>query len=202
MRTIVAVTGGIGSGKSALCTVLAELSAAYINADDSAHAALQPGTTAATQVAEAFPDCVRDGVVDRALLAARVFGSAQARQLLEEIVHPWVRVDVNTKLSRVAADVAVVEIPLLAETRTRLAAQAEFTCVVAVWAPVSVRATRAVAAGFTESDFRSRLAAQADDAGRFAVADLVIPNAGSTDELRRHAVELMARLRRGTGRAR
>ena len=201
MRATIAVTGGIGSGKSSFCEALSELGAAHISADESAHAALQVGTTAYAAVAATFADCVGDAGIDRALLASRVFESPEARRMLEQIVHPWVREDIRQKIAMSPANVVVVEIPLLAETRTRSDAREEFTYVVTVWAPLKVRQLRAVSSGLTEPDFRGRVAAQADDVDRFAVADLVIPNTRDVGALRHHAVALMARVSAESGRS-
>lgn len=199
---VVAVTGGIGSGKSTLCRLLVDFGATHIDADESARAALAAGTTAHAAVAAAFPDCVHDGVVDRAQLAARVFTSSADRQHLEGIVHPWIRDDVQSKMAAATTPVVVVEIPLLAETRSRSAARAEFAYVVDVWAPMSVRAERARTAGYSADDFSARVTAQASDSQRFAVADLVVPNVSDAPELRAHAAHVMSRVVGRSGDAR
>lgn len=193
-QVVIAVTGGIGSGKSTLCRFLTEFGATHIDADESARAALAVGTSAAAAVAEAFADCVDEGVINRALLAARVFASSADRERLESIVHPWVRDDVRSKVAAAKTPVAVVEIPLLAETRSRSAARQEFAYVVDVWAPMSVRAERAHIAGFSADDFRARVNAQASDVQRFAVADLVVPNVADASVLRGQAAHLMSRV--------
>lgn len=194
-RVVVAVTGGIGAGKSTLGRHLEALGALRIDADESARAALEPGSGAASDVGALFPECVHDGRVDRAALAAVVFAAPERRQALEAIVHPWVRADIQVKVAAAAAQVVVVEVPLLAETRSRAVARTEFNYVVDVWAPLSLRAERAVAAGLPPADFDARVRAQASDTERFAVADLVVPNATSPDALRAHAPMLLARLR-------
>lgn len=179
----VGLTGGVGSGKSTVARMFADLGAVVIDADAIAREVVEPGTPGFAAVVERFgAGIVRaDGSLDRPALARVVFGDAAEREALNAIVHPLVGARM-AELMQAAPDDAVVvwDVPLLVENRSA----ADFDMVVVVEAKLTQRLTRLAARGMSEQDARERIAAQATDEQRRAVADELILNNGDLDELR------------------
>lgn len=194
--TLVALTGGIASGKSTIARRLAEHGAVVIDADALVRELQQPGTDVTRAIGEAFPGVVRaDGSLDRAALGAVVFGDRDALATLNGIVHPAVRAESQRRLEAArAADpdaVVVYDVPLLAEAR----GTGEWDLVVVAHAPAEVREDRLVAhRGMRREDARARIANQASDAERLALADVVIDTGGSLEDTLRQADALWERL--------
>lgn len=180
---IVGLTGGIGSGKSTVSTMLQELGHEVIDADAITHEVQAPGQPTLAAIVEAFgPDVLReDGTLDRAGLAAQVFTDPEKLATLNAIVHPVVGAEIGRRLDhhRTTDRVVVLDVPLLVESgRSDL----ELLVVVDVDPEIAVR--RLVEQrGFAESDARARIANQVDRKRRVANADIVINNDGSLDEL-------------------
>jgi dephospho-CoA kinase len=193
-RMRVGLTGGVGSGKSTVAALLAGHGAVVIDADAIAREVVEPGTPGYQAVVARFgPDVVRaDGSLDRPALAAVVFADEAARADLNAIVHPLVG-QRSAELMAVAGadDLVVYDVPLLVESGLGAA----FDVVVVVEAAVETRLARLVERGLTEADARSRMAAQATDEQRRAVAHEVIANDGSRAELAAEVEELWRRLR-------
>jgi dephospho-CoA kinase len=195
----VGLTGGLGSGKSAVLDELVALGAVGIDADMVARDVVLPGTPGFDEVVAAFgPGIVAsDGGLDRGRLAAVVFADAAERARLEAIIHPLVRAETRRRIAAAAPDAIVVNaVPLLVETGI----EAEFDVVVVVQAPVAVRLDRVLASrGMSDGDARARIAVQASDAERAAIAWWVIDNEGTLGELRTEVARLWAALlaRRG-----
>lgn len=193
----IGLTGGIAAGKSVAARRFIELGAVVIDADALAREVVAPGTLGLEQVVETFgPEVLAaDGSLDRAALAARVFGDAEARRRLEALLHPQVRrLAAEREAAAAAVDpdaVVVHDIPLLVET-----GQAEtFGMVVVVHAPQEQRVSRLVdGRGMPEPEARARVAAQADDDARLAAADVVLDGTGTDDELRHQVDVLWSRL--------
>ena len=194
-RRLVAVTGGIGAGKSALARELARAGCAVLDADESARRAVEPGTTAHAALLALVPGCFDGTRLNRPALAAAVFADAGLRTQVEAVIHPWVRADLAAGAQRAERDVVVVDIPLLAESRSRPAAASEFDYVVTVWADGPLRRERLRDRGLADPDIEARMAAQATDEARQAVSDAVVPNIGTIDALRDRAEALLACIR-------
>jgi len=179
----VGLTGGIASGKSTVGRVWADLGAVLVDSDVLARRAVEPGSDGLAAVVARFGPGVlgADGVLDRAALGARVFGDDEARRDLEAIIHPRVRAMTEEAIRAAAPDAVLVhDIPLLVE----LHRQADYDVVVVVAASERVRLDRLVHdRGMTEDQARARLAAQATDEQRRAVADVWLVNEGSREEL-------------------
>src|SRR3954468_16593815 len=179
----VGLTGGVGAGKSTVAKVLAERGAVVIDADAIAREVVEPGTPGFHAVVEAFGDEVvgPDGALDRPKLAGIVFADEAQRGRLNAIVHPLVG-ERTAQLMAAAPEGAVVvyDVPLLVESG--LADGFDFVLVVEASEPT--RLTRLAARGMPEDDARRRIAAQATDEQRRAVADEVLHNDGSLDDLR------------------
>ena len=180
----VGLTGGIGSGKSAVARRLAALGALVIDSDVLAREVVAPGTDGLTAVVAAFGPGVLgpDGALDRPALASVVFADPSARERLNAVIHPRVRERTDELAAAAGPDAVVVQdIPLLVETRS----PAEFDLVVVVHAAEATRVRRLVEArGMPAADVRARIAAQADDDARRAAADVWLDNDGAADDLR------------------
>jgi dephospho-CoA kinase len=178
----IAVTGGIGSGKSAVAARLAARGAVVVDADRIAREVVEPGTPGLAAIVAAFGDAVltTEGALDRPAMAAIVFADPQRRAALEAIVHPLVGRRSAELLAAAPPDAVVVyDVPLLAESAGgALGRPSEFDAVVVVEAPLEDRVARLVARGLTEADARARVAVQATDEARRAIADHVVRNDG------------------------
>lgn len=191
----VAVTGGIGAGKSSVSGLLAEHGAVVVDADAIAREVVAPGSAGLAAVTEAFGPAVvaADGSLDRPALGAIVFADPDARRRLEAITHPLVRELSEERLAAVpSGSVAVYDVPLLAEAGT--SGRVGFDVVVVVRADPEVRVERLVGRGLPADDARRRIAVQASDAEREALADLVVDNSGDRDALVAHVDALWAGL--------
>lgn len=195
----VAVTGGIGAGKSTVSRIMRELGAIVIDSDRLARKVVEPGTAGLAAVITEFgPQVVgEDGTLDRAALAERVFASRDAdaaRGRLEDIIHPLVRAEFRRMVCQAPPGSTVVnDIPIL---RSRAAA-AQFDAVVAVVADEPVRVARLIERGLDEADARARIAAQISDDERVEFADHVIHNNGDEAELRARVEQLWRELHIG-----
>lgn len=179
---VIGLTGGIAAGKSTVAARLAELGAQVIDADQLARAAVEPGTPGLAAVVKRFGPGVLDayGALDRPALGALVFGDAAARADLNAIVHPEVHRLYRERLAAIAAAdpeaIVVYDVPLLVEARSA----DEFALVVVAHAPAEMRVERLVALrGMDPASARDRVAAQASDDERLAVADVVIDTSGT-----------------------
>ncbi|PRA01361.1 dephospho-CoA kinase [Arthrobacter sp. MYb224] len=186
----VGLTGGVASGKSAVAARLVELGAVLIDADKLAREVVAPGTPGLEAIRTAFGEGVfsADGSLDRAALGALVFGDEAQRRKLNAIVHPLVRARAQELRAAAGQQAIVVEdIPLLAES-----GQAQdFDTVIVVQAPRAERIRRMIEdRGWTRADAESRMAAQASDAQRAQIADHLLHNEGTLEELRARVTEL------------
>ena len=191
----VGLTGGIGSGKSAVADLLAGYGAVIIDADLLARRAVEPGTAGLARIVEEFGPGILtpEGALDRPALGKLVFADPDARGRLNAIVHPEVR-RLASAAEQTAPDDAVVVhvIPLLVETGQ----QDRFDLIVVVDAEPEVQLRRVRARdGLDEAAARARIEAQASRQQRLAVADLVIGNSGTRAELEASVATLWRRLR-------
>lgn len=186
----VGLTGGIGSGKSTVAQRLVAHGAVLVDSDTLAREVVAPGSGGLAEVVATFGEDVLDpeGALDRAALAAVVFGDPAARERLNAIVHPRVRQRSAELIAALASDSVVVQdVPLLVEGRMAPL----FPLVVVVHADAEERVRRLVRhRGMPEPDARARIAAQADDTARRAAADVWLDNAGSPADLD-EAVDLL-----------
>jgi dephospho-CoA kinase len=175
----VALTGGVGSGKSTVGRLFAERGAVVIDADVIAREIVEPGTPGLAAIGARFgASLVRpDGTLDRAGLAAIVFADPAALADLNAITHPLVAIRSRQLMAEVAdGRICIYEVPLLVEGGPLRVA--DFDQVVVVEAPLPVRLSRLAERGLPPDDARARIAAQATDEQRRAVADAVIVNSG------------------------
>jgi dephospho-CoA kinase len=177
----VGLTGGIGSGKSMVAARLAHCGAWIIDSDRIAREVVEPGTAGLRAVVDNFGDDVvaEDGTLDRPALAARVFDDAEARHRLNAIVHPLVAAR-SAELTAAAPPDAIVvhDVPLLVENNLA----PRFPLVIVVYADAAVRLRRLVEQrGMAQPDAAARIAAQATDAQRQAVADVWLDNSADPE---------------------
>ena len=199
---LVALTGGIGSGKSTVSQRLADRGAVIIDADAIVRELQQAGSPLLDRLAARFgPDIIRDdGELDRPGLAAVAFHDDQALADLNQIVHPEVRAEIARRIAAEADTdhVVVVDIPLL-EVAPRGRA-VEFAAVIVVDTPIEVAVDRLVTQrGLAEVDARARIANQISREDRLATADRVIDNAGDLAALDAQVDELWEWLARRSG---
>lgn len=199
---LVALTGGIGSGKSTVAARFAEHGVPVVDADRIAREVVEPGEPALAALAERFGPAILhpDGSLDRAALAGIVFADDAARRDVERITHPRVAARIAERLTQLAAGwngggppLAVIDHPLLVETGQA----SRFDVVVVVAAPAEVRIARlSEERGMDPDDARARMAVQASDEDRCAVADHVIDNGDGLGALYARSDEVFAELRR------
>ncbi|MEO7259987.1 MAG: dephospho-CoA kinase [Jatrophihabitantaceae bacterium] len=196
----VGLTGGIGSGKSTVATRLAQLGAVVIDSDQLAREVVAVGSPGLARVVERFgPDVLApDGSLDRPRLGQLVFSDPAALADLNAIVHPLVRARSEALSSQAAAGGAaavVHDIPLLVENQLA----AGYDTVIVVEAPLELRLQRLAGRGLDAETARARIAAQASDGQRRAVADIVLDNSGSVAELTAQVDAAWASLVGGAG---
>jgi len=185
----IGLTGGIGAGKSTVSATLAECGGIIVDGDVIAREVVEPGTEGLAQLVEAFGEDIllADGALNRPALAAKAFVDDEKRAKLNSIVHPLVGKRRLEIIESVSDDAVVVEdIPLLVETGMAPA----FPLVVVVTADEEARVKRVVQRGMDEADARARIKAQAPEEQRRAIADVLLDNSGSQDELVERAREL------------
>jgi dephospho-CoA kinase len=182
----IGLTGGIGAGKSVLSDTFSQCGGIIVDGDVLAREVVQPGTEGLASLVDAFGDDILlpDGALDRPALAAKAFRDDNARGVLNGIVHPLVarrRTEIIAAVAEAPGDAVVVEdIPLLVESGMAPL----FPLVVVVHADVEVRVRRLVEQrGMSEEDARARIAAQADDEQRRAVADVWLDNSSTHEDL-------------------
>lgn len=171
----IGLTGGIGAGKSTVAQLFAARGVPVIDADEIAHEVVAPGGRAYDEVAATFGRdyLLPDGTLDRAKLRAHVFANPDARHVLEGIVHPHVRVEINTRLRELDAPYCLIVIPLLFESHMEDAVNRVLT----VEAGDQIRIARVVARNrIPESEVRAIMAAQLPATERRRRAHDVVEN--------------------------
>ncbi len=193
---VIGVAGGIASGKSTVAGVFEKLGARVLDADAIGHDLLRTGRMR-DRVREVFGDGVLtpEGDVDRRALGRVVFGNEQARQELNRLVRPAIRVEIRRRIAGMRGEgydgTVVVDAPLLVDTGpTDLADR-----VVLVTAPASTRKERIIRrGGLSEGEAEQRIAAQVPDAKQARWADYVLENNGTRNELTEQAEALWKRI--------
>jgi dephospho-CoA kinase len=181
---MVGLTGGIGSGKSTVAELLAARGAYIVDADAGARSVVEPGSPALEKLVERFgPEILdADGRLDRPALGRLAFVDEQSRKDLEAITHPAINQEFLARMQAAPPDsVVVCDIPLLVESPQ---AQARgYPVVIVVEAPRELRLDRLEKRGVPRADAEARMAAQATDEQRRAIATHVIDNSGSRADL-------------------
>jgi dephospho-CoA kinase len=185
-RPVVGLTGGIGSGKSTVATMLAELGADVVDADKVGHEVYRPGSEGFRRVVEAFgPEIVGgDGSIDRRVLGAKVFADPEALKTLNALVHPLIVAELQARLEALRA--LPRDTPIVVEAAIMM--EAGWTFFDEVWV-VTVEPETAIervvlSRGLTREDVERRIAAQMPNGERRRRADRVIENDGTPEALR------------------
>jgi dephospho-CoA kinase len=191
---VVALTGGIGAGKSLVAQYFSELGARVVDADQLSRIAIERGSAGFDEVITRFGEGIlRNGDIDRKALGEIIFKDKRAKYDLEAIIHPRVRELFFEVVNDLAADeILIYEIPLLVET----GAASNFDQIITVEADLEIRKSRLLKRGMFISEIESRLAAQACPSEREAVATHIIENNGDEDQLLRKVENLWEELQR------
>ena len=179
---LVGLTGGIGSGKSTVSQLLADRGAIIIDGDAIARALQRSGTAVFAAMVERFGDVVAsDGELDRAKIASIVFADAVALADLNKIVHPAIGVEMMRRIGelRDTDAIAILDFPLLAESPRK-----GLSGVIVVDVDPEIAIDRVVRdRGMKASDVRARIDKQASRKDRLAIADRVLDNSGTKEDL-------------------
>jgi dephospho-CoA kinase len=191
MRRLVGLTGGIGAGKSTVAELLRAKGAIVVDADEVARLVVEPGQPALAALVERFGTGIldADGRLDRPALAAIAFADDDGRKALGEITWPAIGEEFERQIREAPDDAVVVcDVPLLVESKA--AAARPYVAVVVVEAPLDLRLDRLEARGVSRDDAQRRMAAQASDEERRAVATHVLENGGDRESLSRQVDEV------------
>lgn len=192
---VLGLTGSIGMGKSETAKMFASLGVPVYDADRAVHVLYEPGGAAVAPLAEAFPEAVREGRVDRAALARRVQDDPSAFRRLEDIVHPLVaglRRDFLAAAAQAGHPLVVLDIPLLFET----GGEADVDAIVVVSAPEEIQRARVLARpDMTLEKFEAIRARQMPDSEKRAKADFVIDTGKGMDHALKRVGEIVEKVR-------
>jgi dephospho-CoA kinase len=178
---VVALTGGIGSGKSTVGQIFAQLGATVIDSDQLARDVIERGSIGFNEVVAKFGDeILKNGEIDRQILASLIFKDPAKRSELEQITHPLIRKAFAKVVSSALPDSIVInQIPLLVESNHDY----KFDHIITVSASESIRSERLIKRGLTNEQIKQRMQAQATDQMREGIADSVIVNEKSEQEI-------------------
>jgi len=185
---VIALTGGIGAGKSTVAQFFSELGANVVDADHLARVAIERGSEGFDEVVARFGQSIlSNGDINRKALAEIIFSDPDLKRDLEAIIHPRVqKLFAQAVIDNEPAGNLIYEIPLLVETD----AAKKFDFIVTVEADEELRIERLLARGMFISDIKARLANQAPSQARIDIADAVIVNDGDEDHLLRQVENL------------
>lgn len=192
-KFVVAVTGGIASGKTTVAKLFETLGAGLVDTDDIAHELTRAGQPAVEQIRQAFgPEYVdAQGALQRARMRALVFSDAEARRKLEAILHPLIRVRAAARVASSPTPYVLLVVPLLVETGGY---RGLVQRVLVVDCDEELQLTRAMRrGGLSEQQVRAIMASQATREQRLQAADDVISNNGGLAELAEQVRQLHAR---------
>ena len=181
--SVIGLTGGIGAGKSLVANYFFSLGAEVIDADQLARQAIERGSAGFDEVVATFGDSIlKDGDINRRALGDIVFADIDKRKVLESIIHPKVQQALAEARNALGENqILIYEIPLLVETN----AADKFDLIITVEAPLEQRIERLKKRGLMQSEIEKRIASQVTPEARRAVADIVIENDGSEEDLLR-----------------
>ncbi len=193
---VVGLTGGIGSGKSAVAGEFARLGATVVDTDAIAHELTAARGAALPQIKGLFGDAFisADGAMDRDAMRKRVFSDPAAKQALERLLHPMIRAEADRRIAAARGPYVVYVVPLLIESGGQ---RDRVHRVLVVDAPEDLQVERVRArSSLSDKEIRSIIAQQATRQARLAAADDVVDNSGSLDAVRKQVAALDSRYRK------
>jgi dephospho-CoA kinase len=191
---VVGLTGGIGTGKTTVAGLLGARGAEVVDCDGLGRLVVEPGGRAHAAVVDRFgPAVVRpDGTLDRPALARIVFNDPAALAELNGLTHPAIDAEIAERIAGASSPVVVLDMAVLVETTL---GAGQYDVVLVVEAPLALRLARLAERGVERADAEARIASQASDEQRRAVADHVLCNDGDLAHLERQVDALWPRLR-------
>jgi dephospho-CoA kinase len=193
----VALTGGIGSGKSTVGEMFSQLGAVVVDSDQIARDVIERGTKGFDALVAVFGDSIlKNGEIDRSAIASLVFSEAGKRKQLEEITHPLIRESYSQILSKLPKDSIVInQIPLLFESK----GDYRFDHVITISVSEDIRAERLRKRGLSSVQINQRMKAQASDAERESIAHSIIVNDGDESSLAKQVESIWVKLQNLNG---
>lgn len=182
MAYIIALTGGIGSGKSTIANAFSRYGVAVVDADVIARQVVEPGTLALAKIAEHFGNeiLMTSGILNRAVLRQRIFSQPDGKTWLNQLLHPLIRQATQRQLAQASSPYALWVVPLLVENGLRDHADR----VLVIDVNIETQRTRTVAReGISYQQVEDILSAQATREQRLAIADDIINNSGIALEI-------------------
>lgn len=185
---IVALTGGIGSGKSTVGEIFANLGAVVVDSDQFARDVVERGTRGFDQIVAEFGDKIlKNGSLDRSALASIVFEDQSRRQKLEQIIHPLIRQEFAKVIESARKDTIIIyQIPLLVESKSDY----KFDYIITVSSKQGIRQERLRSRGLSELQIKNRIDAQTSDSQRESIAQTVINNDSTLPDLMTQVEEI------------
>lgn len=193
----VALTGGIGSGKSTVGEMFSQLGAVVVDSDQIAREVIERGTKGFDSLVATFGDSIlKNGEIDRAAIAALIFSDSGKRKQLEEITHPLIRENYSQILSKLPKDSIVInQIPLLFESK----GDYRFDHIITISASKEIRAERLRKRGLSSVQINQRMKAQASDAERESIANSIIVNDKDESSLLKQVESIWSKLQNLNG---
>ncbi len=189
----VALTGGIGSGKSTVGELFSQLGAVVVDSDQIARDVIERGTSGFDLLVANFGDGIlKNGDIDRAAISAIVFSDPKKRELLEQITHPLIRSEFSKIVKSLPEEAIVVnQIPLLFESK----GDYRFDYIITISAPQKIRIERLLKRGLSPTQIDQRIKAQASDTERESIADSVIVNDNDLASLTKQVEDIWSKLK-------
>lgn len=189
---IVALTGGIGSGKSTVGEIFSQLGAVVVDSDQIARNVIERGTSGFDLLVATFGDGIlKNGDIDRAALSTLVFSDLKKRELLEQITHPLIRSEFSKIIKSLPEETIVVnQIPLLFESK----GDYRFDFIITISVPHNIRVDRLLKRGLSSTQIEQRIKAQASDAERESISDSVIVNDNDLASLTKQVEDIWIKL--------
>lgn len=193
----VALTGGIGSGKSTVGEMFSQLGAVVVDSDQIAREVIERGTKGFDSLVATFGDSIlKNGEIDRAAIAALIFSDSRKRKQLEDITHPLIRENYSQILSKLPKDsILINQIPLLFESK----GDYRFDHIITISASKEIRAERLRKRGLSTVQINQRMNAQASDAERESIANSIIVNDKDESSLLKQVESIWSKLQNLNG---
>ena len=195
---VIGLTGGIATGKSTVSAILENAGAVIIDADRIAREAVKKGQPAYREIVEHFGETVLlpDGEINRSVLGDIIFNAPGKKQLLNKIVHPYVRKETHRQLQQIGRTepnaIVILDIPLLIEAEM----DKDLSEVIVVFVPEHIQIERLVQRdGISEADALARVRSQMPIEEKKDKATIIVDNSGSKENTRKQTLKIFQRLK-------